>query len=299
MKSRLSTFDLFKNIVSDELIELSNEQVKKLQDVSIEIASDVIELCEKYNLGYTLGGGSALGAVRHGGFIPWDDDIDINITRKDIDQLIPIMERELEAKYWIHYPGCSDNYGLPFVKVRKKGTVVKNKDDYKNKQCGAGIDLFILENTYDSVVLRKIHEFISLASGFMLSCRNFYENRHELKKLMCSDASCKRVYSIKVAIGFIASILSVKEWCKITNGIYSMCKNNESKYVVIPSGRKHFSGEIYLRKDICESKKITFRDKQWNIACGVDGYLRKLYGSYKQIPPEDKREKHVVLEFKL
>ena len=86
--------DAFKNLKSGDLVTVDDEMLKKIQNVLLGILDDIITVCEKYKIPYTLGGGSVLGAVRHQGFIPWDDDIDVNFSRRDYERFIPAFRKE-------------------------------------------------------------------------------------------------------------------------------------------------------------------------------------------------------------
>ena len=108
-----------------------------------------------------------------------------------------------------------------------------------------------------------------------------------------------RAIRIKSAIGYCVSFLSVEKWVQLTDKCYSMCKDNHSKKVSCPTGRKHYFGEMYLRKDICVPRKAEFEGNLWDIPDNVEMYLKRLYGNYMQIPDEGKRERHSVLELKL
>ena len=98
----LSTFDVFKQIDSEGLIEVSGERLCALQEVLLRMLGDLDRVCAKHDIPYTLGGGSCLGAVRHHGFIPWDDDLDINMTRDSYRRFIDVYESELKDRYWLH-----------------------------------------------------------------------------------------------------------------------------------------------------------------------------------------------------
>ena len=289
----LSTVDAFKHIQSDRCISLDDTQLKKLQDVLLEILLDIAVVCQKHNIRYYLSGGTALGAVRHHGFIPWDDDVDINMPRQDYLRFAKIFAAEMGEKYWVHTPDFTKDYNLLLGRVRKKGTSVKTKEDFSHHECGAFVDIFIIENTYDHPVARGVHGFLCLATGLLQSCRKFYQDRKELLELV-SDGKNRRVFQIKIAIGFCVSFLSVGKWTKITNRCNGICKKEDSRYVVIPSGRKHFFGEIQPRDGFLESVELPFAGIPMKLCKDYDRYLTALYGDY-MTPPTDTKESHVFL----
>ena len=86
-----STVEAFKHLKASDAIEISDSDLRRLQQVLVGIVADVDTVCRENGLDYMLGGGSALGARRHGGFVPWDDDVDINIPRADYDRFVPLF----------------------------------------------------------------------------------------------------------------------------------------------------------------------------------------------------------------
>ena len=165
----LSTFDLFKHLESGNTVSVSDEELKLMQEYLTEMLEDISTVCEENGFFYTLGGGSALGAVRHHGFIPWDDDVDVNMPRKDLAGFTARMEEKFPDKYWVRTPQKTDNYGLLMVQIRRKGTSVRTRDDYWNEECGLSIDVFPVENTYDNKLLRLVHEIGCYYYGFAVS----------------------------------------------------------------------------------------------------------------------------------
>lgn len=288
----LSTMDAFKNLKSGDLVTVDDEMLKKIQNVLLGILDDIITVCEKYKIPYTLGGGSVLGAVRHQGFIPWDDDIDVNFSRRDYERFIPAFRKEFGEKYWIHTPEATDNYGLLFARVRLKGTMLKTRDDFWTEECGAFVDLFILENTFDNHVLRWIHGTGCQALGLLLSCRKFYRDRKFMLELAHENPELLRAVRVKIALGFCASIGSVNFWTRLANRWSALCKNHNSEWITIPAGRKKFWGELYRRGDVLGITRMPFEGRTVNCPTNYDMYLTRLYGDYMKIPPEEDRERH-------
>lgn len=101
----------------------SSEQLKKLQKVEVEIVSEVIRICNKFNLDYFTVGGTTLGAIRHNGFIPWDDDIDIGLIRTDYDKFIKVAPNELRKEFVLQHYETEKATPTYHAKVMKKGTI--------------------------------------------------------------------------------------------------------------------------------------------------------------------------------
>ena len=296
----LSTFSAFKTLANgnNTLREMTNDELKTLQKVLLSMVEEFDDVCQKNNINYMLGGGSCLGAVRHKGFIPWDDDMDINMTREDYLKLRKVFKSELEKKYWLQSPEDTKDYALGFVKLRKKGTTFRGRDDLEDSsESGICIDIFIIENTYDFFLWRYFHGFLSLTMGFLLSCRNFYKNRKFYLGLAGNNKKIRTIFRIKVIIGFLLAFLPADKYARMWNTINGMCHNNHSKYVTVPVGRKHFFGEMYLMKNYCNYKRITFDRLKLPVPIDENGYMKNLFGSdYMRIPKKTEQEKHVLLE---
>ena len=296
---KLETTKVFKHLAdkATNLIILNDGQLKKLQNVILEIADDIIGICEEEKINYHLTGGSALGAVRHNGFIPWDDDLDIDIARIDYNRFIEAVRKKYPDKYYIHYPYNTDGHSIPSIQIRLKNTKVRGCNDFDENQCGAYIDVAIIENTYDNKLRRKIHGIGSMGLGFIVSCRKFNKHRKYLLKLAEGDKEAVKIFKTKIFIGKLFSFLTLRRWTIIYDRWNRKCKKETTKYVVVPTGRNHFFGEIYERNDFYEQKKHIFEGRNWNIPKESDKYLRHMYGDYMILPPKEKREKHALIEF--
>lgn len=288
----LSTFDMFKNTSSSICQALDQIQLVRLQNTLLEMLDDIITVCNTERIDYMLGGGSALGAARHQGIIPWDDDIDVNMTRKEVQRFLPAFKRAFSEKYWIHTPEEYNNYALLMIQIRKKGTCLKTRDDFWHEECGACIDIFVIENTFDCKPLRIVHGMGSLAFGLLLSCRKFYRDRKQLLEFAQGNREIVSVLNKKIAIGFLISFLPINMLTRMANGWNKMCKNDHSRYVTIPSGRKHFFGEMGLREDVASTRECVFSKRNCRCPANLEEYLSRLYGDYMKIPEEHDIEKH-------
>jgi lipopolysaccharide cholinephosphotransferase len=296
----LSTHETFKKLQlnSKDYIHIEGEVLKQYQKVLLHMAEDIISVCEDNKIFYQLSGGSVLGAVRHKGFIPWDDDIDLNILFKDIGKLTKALKEKYGEKYFVLT--CYDKeYGIVFGKIRLRGSIARGREDFGKKECGFAIDLFFIENYFDNPLLYKLHGLLCMGAGLLLSCRRFYNDREIYRKFEKENPEIKKAFETKIFIGAILSIISVRHFAIFTNWCYGLCKNKRTKCVGIPSGRGHYFGETYMRKGMLHTVRRLFEGHMWRIPKDYDDYLRKLYGSdYMTPPPEEKREKHILLELK-
>lgn len=298
---KLETTDIFKNLYkkNPDLYVLNNEDIKTVQEVELEILRDILDICKQYKINYHLTGGSALGVVRHQGFIPWDDDIDIDIARKDLSLFLRKFRDKYDHKYWIHDVNTKGTHCYPFIHIRRKGTIFQSCSDPTPIECGICIDILVIENTFDNKVLRSLHGIVSLFLGLVVSCRRFYMNRQYILFLAKNDNKVKKVFKKKIYIGFLFSFLSIERWISFYDKWNSIYKNVNSKYVTVPTGKNHFIKETYLRKDFYESAEGSFEGLTVNIPKEIDKYLRHMYGDYMTIPSRENQEQHVLVQFQV
>ena len=292
----LSTFDAFKRLSPPAgAIILEGETLRRYQQELLKIADDIVEVCESEGITWHLTGGSALGAVRHQGIIPWDDDVDFDILGSDFDRFVKAFREKHGDTYWVNT--CqTPGYGILTYSVRLKNSVFRSKDDFGREDAGFRVDINRIENTFDNALLRYAHGFLCMGTGFLLSCRNFYEKRKGLLSLVQQDQALRRIFMIKIILGAPLSFLSLTKWAILTQKCYALCRNERSVYVSVPAGRKHYFGEMYRRADFVESVEMPFEGRHWRIPKDYDGYLRNMYGDYMRIPAEAERETHVLLE---
>lgn len=296
---KLSTFDAFKHLEVQGAVVLDEIQLKQLQRYLLSILDDVLTICEENNLVWFLYGGSALGAMRHQGFIPWDDDIDINMPRNDYDCFLSLFRHRYGDKYWIQVPGVTPGYPLLMTKIRKKGTCMRTRDDFGNDECGICVDVFVEENTYDDRLRRTIHGVGSVFLEGLLSCRKFYRDRRFLLPLAEGNKQLQIIFRLKIAIGFLLAWKNIDFWTKAALCWCTQYKNHNSRYMVSHAARRHFFGEIHLRIAYCSPRNTLFEGRKVCVPGNVEEYLDSYYGDWHTFPTVDEREKHIVFELRL
>lgn len=291
----LVTGEMFKHL-SDVL---DDTDVKKLQKVFTGVLKDIVEVCNKENIDWTTSGGVCLGAIRHQGFIPWDDDLDINVARYDFERFMKGMDAQYPDKYWLQFPRTTKDYALGMGRLRLKGTSVRQRDDFSDID-GAPVDVFIVENVPNNPILRKIHGLGSLAFGLISSTRRFAEHEDAYKSIVAGNAEAEKSVKKKAFIGHIFGFRSSDAWTATWDKWNALCKNNKSEYVTIPTGRKHYFGELYKRSDFFPTTEGTFEGLSVPLPAHPEVYMNALYGPDYMTPPKvEDREKHVVLKFDL
>jgi lipopolysaccharide cholinephosphotransferase len=271
----------------DILRILSDEEKNSLQKCLLTIYQDVSGVCSKYNLCIMLSGGSALGAVRHQGFIPWDDDLDAMMPRKDYDKLIEIFESELGDKYLLSVPRVNNVSELLFMKIKKKNTVITYLDGFTDS---VGIDVFPIENTPDNKLIRSIKGYTADILKLIITSNVYYKSKNiEFKKCFMVNFKTKSHYYFRYFIGLMFSSFIEKYLYDVYDKYVSNSKG--TKYCTIPTGRKFYAGEIHQQDVFFPPNEALFEGMKVNIPRDIDSYLRRLYGDYMQIPPLEKQER--------
>lgn len=287
-------------LTNDELVELTEKDIKAIQQVLVDIIKDLDNIFKTNNLRYYLGGGSALGAIRHQGFIPWDEDLDINMPRKDCEKLVEIFKnnKEINEKYYLCENSYDNEFDVNYLRIKLKGTSFKEylyKDYSKD---GVFIDIFPVENMYNNPILRKFHGLLVTINLFICSTVRIYEKKEKYLKFK-GDKKYTKTIKIKAFIGKLLSFFSLNKWLRISKKIMSSCKNENSKYISVPTGKRHFFGEMYERKDIFPVKYKKFENIELPVANKNEKYMEKMFGDYMKIPKPEDREKHFICEWRL
>ncbi len=285
-------------IGNHKLQHLNDTEIGKIHTALLEMLCDFDTVCRKYGLTYFMCGGTALGAVRDGGFIEWDEDADISMPRDDYDRFYDLFVAEYGEKYHLQSIHKSKKYDLTFMKIRKKGTkyieLLENEPDV----AGVFIDLYPLDNVPDNAIVRFFHGSVSNFLHLCLSCVRIRTKKQRLFDYL-DDKKAIRMIKTKSLIGAFLSFFSVHKWCLITENWSKKCKNKNSRYVSFPNGRKHYFGEMCTRDSFFPPKEVDFENLRLFIMSDPSEYLSRLYGDYMTVPPENERECHTVLEYDL
>lgn len=211
----LSTYSLLKNAKNSNKVEIKGQLLLDVQQLLLSVLKDFARVCDKYDFYYSICGGTALGAVRHQGFIPWDDDVDVFMVRSEYNKFLKVFERELGDKYYIHSPETTPELGGPLCQIMVKGTVLKTFTNPGCDESGICIDVFVLENAPNNGLIRWIHGMGSLFYGFCLSCSRIDKNK-ELLLEMYKDSGDEVLSSIekKAKIGHLLRFHSLPTWSK-------------------------------------------------------------------------------------
>ena len=135
---------------------MDKDSLRRLQLTQLEMLKDIKKVCDKHGIRYFLSSGTLLGAVRHKGFIPWDDDLDLDMFRSDYEKFLNIAQKELGKQYFVQDWDTDNCYGFPFAKVLKEGTMLQEAvTEGTGVRDGIFIDIFPLDFCGDKLKMKK------------------------------------------------------------------------------------------------------------------------------------------------
>jgi len=260
-------------------------EIEKLHLVLVELLDYFVSICEKNGLTYVLMYGTALGAYRHKGFIPWDDDLDVGMPRKDYQKFIQVMCNTDNSQYSIQNEINEENWFLTFSKLRKNNTVFI--EEYANsiyKNNGIYIDIFPLDYINDyrnwrSIINLKIVKYVKHTLKFT-ACKHLYKSRENLCKYFMDNVICLPIYLNKRK-----NVLAYLNKRCIGN-----CTIENAKYIAEyddPSAQS-IPYSIYF-----PTRKLEFEGKWYSVPGKIENYLTFIYGAtYMQLPPVEERRTH-------
>lgn len=282
------------------LRELTEEESAGLKKAILAIYVDVADLCDKHDLTYMMSGGTCLGAVRHQGFIPWDDDLDIMMPRQDYDHLIRLLEEGALGKdYDFTYPNAKSDANTVFLKIFRKGTKdVELATVNAPFPKGIYMDVFAIDSVPKSRLGKKIKGFIANAIQYIAMARLVVQYPSPLlNEYMSLDPELRKRYMIKRALGRLTAFASHAKWIYWFEKFVS-CSKEEREWG-IPTGRKYYNGEIFDESVFVPVKRGVFEGIEVNLPNDTHTYLTNLYKNYMELPPVEKRERHFICEFDL
>lgn len=257
-----------------------NISLSDIKKIEIEILKKIDMICEENDLKYSLAGGSAIGAIRHKGFIPWDDDIDIMMIRDDYEKLQKIMSETKYKDIKLLSNLTVKNYPYPFIKAVSLNTTAKELGIEKIEDYGVFIDIFPIDKVpKEEKKLQKYLKKVKL-----------------LKKIYLIKLYKKQISSNKIKLllkNLLSIILKPVNLQKLVKRMDKMFKKYNSLegdsyaliYGLIDSDRKHY----YKKEFFTNTEKINFEDEQFYIISEYDTYLKDRYGNYMKLPDESQR----------
>jgi len=254
---------------------MQNEILSKLHGVLLEILDDFIRICEANNLSYFLMGGTLIGAVRHKGFIPWDDDLDVGMLRSDYEKFIKIFNSIENSKYYLVF--MNDPAVFPWIKLCKKNTLFSEKNyDQSSRNEGIFIDIWVFDNSF-MFLLPLQESLLKLLSRIYKQKINMYTAKNWL---------------IKFPV-IILSLFVSKNFCVwFPEKIRRLFNKFNTAYLTNFSSNK-LKEDTYSKKSMFPLTKLLFEDKYYCVPGDYINFLDTCYDNYLELPPVEKQVGHL------
>lgn len=258
-----------------------NITLEEMKKIEVDILSKIDEICKKNNLIYSLMDGSLLGAVRHKGFIPWDDDIDIMMPRPDYEKLKKIMiEHPIEGTKYMSSDTQQDYYPH-YAKVVSTKTIAKEYKSKAIKDYGVFVDIFPIDGICNSKIKRKIIKTKIIILRFF-------------RTVATSEGQVSKKRIRRIVRRIFTPICKIIGFRKFTNCIEKVTKKYDytnSEYVTLVGTSIFIEKGMYYKKQLFEKTSyVPFENKKFRIIDEYDRYLTDLFGDYMTPPPKEEQK---------
>lgn len=255
--------------------------LEEIQKIELDILQEIDNVCRKNKLTYYLAGGTLLGAIRHKGMIPWDNDIDISMPREDYNTLLSIWGSVCKKEYYKVRTFGQNNYYIPFAKIEDRRTLLKQNNSSDSSEIGLFVDIFPIDAYGSDInIAKKTIAYINNTCGRITRAGADYENISLLSN--CKQLFWKLFYSI---VGkkraYDSALKPLQDFDKKT-----------SKYVASTFGLRR--EKELMDKTLFESTiEVEFEGHKYFAPIGYDAYLKAMYGDYRVLPSvQDRKVPH-------
>ncbi len=248
--------------------------LRECQLKQLSILESIDSVCKKHDIQYWLDGGTLLGAVRHGGFIPWDDDIDIAMMKPDFERFLEVAQSDLPDNLFLQTPKTDPGVNSPVAKIRDLNSLyIEDMEDFSaDYQKGLFVDIFPMID-YPNVGASFVKRY---AKGISTSYAILHKPHY---------------YSLRMFGEFFW--FGMKYY--LYRGIWAMASLFKPKSPYFSNILINNGYGIYHRRDLTfPLSTINFEGKPFPAPCDTDAYLKDLYKNYMEIPPESKRKIHAI-----
>lgn len=259
-----------------------NDTLRELQLCELDILREIKRVCEKHGIRYVLACGTLLGAVRHRGFIPWDDDIDVEMPYDDYLRFQEVAQYELADGYSLQNSETDPNYFFPYLRVQKKNTALIREWERDLPGCyRINVDVFPLIDLGSKADYRMKRVMIRVSSFLRMGDVRFQNNEEKFRK----SNGAFIVGLVKLARRLPERFRhSLGKWI-LDHLVFRRLQTPDVTFVWTTVTRR-LPREIYEEPD----EKLWFEDDYYPVPKGYDKYLTIIYKDYMQFPPPEKRK---------
>ncbi|MBQ6475575.1 MAG: LicD family protein [Clostridia bacterium] len=257
--------------------------LQQIQNRELQILVQFDSVCQKEGFRYSLGGGTLLGAVRHKGFIPWDDDIDVMMPRPDYDQFLMWCEKHETPFDVLDYKSVRA-YNNPFAKLSDPGTVIEDENLTAAYTIGVNIDVFPIEGLGETEKA-ALKRFRSTAFAREL------QNAALWKRYFRSKTHSIMTEPLRLLLFLISRFVNPKKLLQNIDRKNRAVSFDDARYAGCVWGA-YREREIMTQETYAKMTDLPFEGEMFQAIEAWDAYLEKHYGNYMQLPPEEKRISH-------
>lgn len=266
-----------------EAYQITPEEFQQLHELQLEMLIELDRICRKYQIKYSLDGGTLLGAIRHKGFIPWDDDIDVIMLREEYIKFKAACIEDMNTeKFFLQDYTTDKYYRWGYAKIRRNNTeFIRLGQERSKHHQGIFIDLFVVDNVPDKKMTRSIHHFLCfLVRKSLYSEVGSYSDRSKVKRIFYKIVA-------KIPRDFIF---------KVRNTLAEQCNKKRTELI------SHYTLEYpkrcwYGLPRVCfdEMIEVDFEGRKFLGFKEYDLYLTSYYGDYMTLPAVEKRIPHLSI----
>lgn len=265
------------------------EVLARLQQEILSILDDFLKICEEHRLEYFGIAGTGIGAIRHKGFIPWDDDIDIAMPRRDFEKFLKLVKRKMGDKYLVLNAKTYPEYPLMTTRLVKRGTVFV-EEVMRDVDCPFGIflDLYVLDNVSDNPVMYQLQSWLAwfLSKLMILRCIPKPTLAQKGWKARLIWAVCALVYKGLKLLHI--SPEGLRKRCEAVCRRYE--KEKTHRMAFLPDTSPYWN--LVDKRRYHPLKIMEFEGRRMNFPGNIEEMLTNMYGDYMKLPPEEKRKTH-------